>query len=141
MTLLECLYKYLITEDSTLAAKLPGGLKPRLIVQQNVAFQPTATIRMVSGAGERPTHDGGASPWCRARIEITVWGQVDKTSEQTAYYIMNKMLDFDGFLGGGSDGRFCCYEIQGPRHITDEQSRLGGVQLDVIGFLNRSTLV
>lgn len=140
MTLLECLYKYLITEDSTLAAKLPGGLKPRLITQSSSAFQNMATVRMISGAGERPTHDGGASPWCKARIEITVWGANDKTNEQTALYIMDKMLDFDGYIGGGTDGRFASWEIQGPRHITDEQSHLGGVQIDLIGMLNRSTL-
>lgn len=141
MTLLECLQYFLITQDSSLAAKLPGGLKPRLISQTSTTpFATTGVVRMVTGAGERPTLDGGASPWCRARIEITVWGTSDKLNEQASIAIVNKFLGYNSYLGGSSNGRFGCSEIQGPRHLTDEQSRLGGVQVDIIGMLNRATL-
>jgi len=137
VTLLECLQTFLMG-DATLAAKLPGGLRPQ-IIPQGSNF-PMATVKMISASGEQGTHDGGASPWVRMRLELTVWGTDFKTQEQTLLYMLGKFEPFNGYLGGSTNGRFAVTGLNGPRSIQDEATKLVGVQLDVLGMLNRSTL-
>jgi hypothetical protein len=138
MTLFECLHKYVYEGDTTLASSVPGGMKPRLLPQTNVT-QTTLVVRQVSGIIEKPTHDG-PSKWSAVRIEFTVWGTSDKTNEQVSLYVMNKIVGFTGYLGGSTNGKFSALYCYGPRSVTDEASRLPGIQFDIAGFLDRSTL-
>ena len=143
MTFFECLVAFIST-NSPLAAKLTGGLHPQIVPQNpilvNGVIAPLLVMRLISGSSEHPTHDGGASPWSMVRIELTVYGADFKTQEQAALMLDSMFSSFNGYLGGGSSGRFSTGDIHGPRSIQDPSTRLVGIQLDILGMLNRSTL-
>jgi hypothetical protein len=137
MTLFECMTVFVST-NTGLLAKLPGGFHPGYI-PENKPF-PLMVMRYVSGASQPPTHDGGASPWSRVRLEFTIWGKDYKTAEQCAFMLSSMFESFNGNLGGGANGRFGVQAIQGPRDVWDETRRMPGMQIDIIGLLNGGTL-
>jgi hypothetical protein len=139
MTLFECLRTYILA-SSPLAAKVPGGFFPG-ILPQNRTVLPLCVVRTVSGTSQPSTQDGGASPWSATRIEFTFWGTDYKTLEQ-AYILARRLFSPSSgvYLGGSTNGLYCPSEIMGPRDVYDAETKLIGIQLDVIGLLNGDTL-
>lgn len=139
MTLFECLTTF-ISNVPGLAAKLPGGISPHIIPEGSTVF-PLLVMREISGVCEPPTHDGGASPLSRVRLEFTAWGGSYKLDEQVILALLVALRPFNGYLGGDSaSGKFCVVGTAGPRSTQDPTTKLVGIQVDVIGFLNLATL-
>lgn len=138
MTLFECLKSFL-SGNQSLAAKVVGGFYPGFLPQSPTL--PVATMRYISGASEPPTHDSGVSPWSMMRVEITFWGPDYKTLEQCAS-IASGMFTSSSPITMGSNGAgvFCPRQIQGPRDVRDQETRLTGIQVDVIGLFNGVTV-
>ncbi len=137
MTLFESL-KLFVLANGPLAAKLPGGVFPQYIPQSPVL--PLLVIRLISGTSEAQTHDNGASPWSRVRVECTIYGADFKSQEQAIMLLDGLFSPFQGYLGGSTNGFFSTNRIDGPRSIQDPSTRLVGIQLDIIGMLKRDTL-
>lgn len=138
MTLFECFQTFLLGNE-TLAAKVPGGFKP-VYVPQNPAGFPLVVVRSISGTPEPPTHDGGASSISDVRLEVTIWGKDFKTQEQISLMIAALFRPLNGYLGGPGNGRFATSRVFGPRTVQDELTRNVGVQIDIMGKLDWSTL-
>jgi hypothetical protein len=137
MTLFEGIQAF-ITNDSTLAAKLPGGVCPHIIPQGATTF-PLLVVRIISGVPEPPTHDEGASTWSTTRIEFTVWGGAFLADEQASILLAALFRPFNGYLGGGTNVRWSTNRVQGPRSCQDPTTRLVGVQIDIIGMTDADT--
>lgn len=137
MTLLECLTTF-INADSVLATNITGGISPQILPESPML--PQMVFKVVSSAPERATHDGGASPWSRVRIEMTVWGKDFLVQEKAALRLGVIFRPFNGYLGGGSNGQFTVTSVTFPRTLQDPLTRLVGVQVDILGMLNAATL-
>lgn len=137
MTLFEGLFSF-ITASTPINSALLGGIRPVYVPQKSPI--PMLVIKFISGSPEPPTHDTGASSWTRMRIELTVWGDNIKINERIVSKIHDLFSPFNGYLGGSTNVYFCVTSIAGPRTVTSDADRLIGVQIDILGMLNRATL-
>lgn len=141
MTFFEA-FRAMVVADGPLNGAI-NLLSPQNFPQATPANPLPATVcvvRLISGASQKGTLDGGASSWHLVRIEVTVYSSLIKTAESTIMKFRTKMGNFNGYLDGAAAGRFAIREFAGPRSIQDQQSRLPGIQLDILGLLDYSTL-
>lgn len=141
MTLLESLQlfldAYFVSKGSNLAAKLPGGLVPQ-IIPQNPQL-PMCVVKVISGVSLSATHEGGISNWSAVRIEFNVYGNDYPTQEKLANSIQDAFTLCRGALAVGGVA-FYANSCFGPRTLEDPVTRLVGVQVDILGLLDRATI-
>lgn len=140
MTFFESFYQY-VNADAGFTALVTKVVPNRL--PQVTAAQPLPdvcmTVKLVTGASEPPTMQG-ASAWHTKRVQVTVWSKSFKSSEKAIAYTRTLFQSFNGYLGGTPNVRMSVNRFAGPRSVYDDATRMDGVQLDIIGLVDESTI-